>query len=109
MRTLLYLDDMRNPRDFDKDIEITVVRTYNEFVTAVKDKRFDCYSFDYHLSEEDYRNKKNGMSCLMYLLEAGIYDWEVDEFPIIESHSSDGHAVIEMMKYLEVVKKYFAG
>ena len=58
----LFLDDERNPSDVKwvnyinrEDIEWKVVRTYNEFVDAIRYESFDCYSFDHDLQDYEMR------------------------------------------------------
>ena len=106
--SILFLDDTREFTDvFDREDygNIVVVRTFDEFKNAVRETKFDRYSFDFHLSAIDDRNGITGMHCLIYLLEASGYNWKIDDVPQINFHTGNFYQARKMQEYVHFIEE----
>lgn len=66
MTKILFLDDERNPIDvtwisFPEDAEITVVRSYNEFLSHLNfsDTAYDAWSLDHDLGCDEFQQPRH--------------------------------------------------
>lgn len=67
---ILFIDDIRNPFDYIKDIDgvfIVQARTYSAAIQAFEDFTFDIIFFDHDLGEE-----KTGYDIAKYIVENQI-------------------------------------
>lgn len=73
MKTLLWLDDYRNPFENDwlnfspigKDVDVIWVKSYEEFIEYLNNQQLpDAICFDHDLGEE-----KTGYDCAKYLVD----------------------------------------
>lgn len=127
----LFLDDIRNPNSFLKDINTwVVVRNYNDFVKIIKERGLpEFISFDHDLSYEHYpifdafealaegrkiRDLKNipydtyeektGYHCAKWLIDHCIEKKE--KLPDYQVHSMNTVGAENIRKLLEGFKKH---
>ncbi len=132
MKTLLWLDDIRDP--FDKDFSAYValynpflnrphrirwVKNYAEFTQAiVTDNLPDAISFDHDLAPEHYEDnyddggyiEKTGLDCVKFL--CNILDYNNKEhgrdykLPLCVYHTANPVGKVNMETYIENAKKH---
>lgn len=125
MKTLLWLDDIRNP--FDKDFtpyvalynpflnephKIIWVKNYEEFVSYLVNAMPDAISFDHDLDAEHYDEsvnpedytEKTGMDCVKFLVE--LCEKTEQKLPICIYHTANPIGKINMETYIENAKKH---
>ena len=108
MKTLLWLDDYRNPMEDDwlnfspigKDVEVVWVKSFNEFVDYLNKPipLPDAICFDHDLDEE-----KTGMEAAKYLVN--LCNNLRLKLPKFNSQSSNPVGRENIMSYLENYKK----
>lgn len=85
MKTLLWLDDFRNPTDYIKgDYSTFWVKNYQDFCKYLNEHGLpDCICFDHDLGEE-----KSGYDCAKYLVHyCQKRNSDIPEFDIQSSNS----------------------
>jgi hypothetical protein len=126
MKTLLWLDDVRDP--FDKDFtpyvtlynpflkephKIIWVKNYYDFSTYLHYQDFpDAISFDHDLDTEHYDSsikpedykEKTGMDCVKLLV--GFCEQEDLKLPICIYHTANPAGKENMQRYIENAKKH---
>lgn len=125
MKTLLWLDDIRDP--FDKDFtpyvalynpflnephKIIWVKDYDEFVGYLINKMPDAISFDHDLDtehydpsikSEDYR-ERTGMDCVKFLID--LCAETKLKLPLCIYHTANPAGKENMQGYIENAKKH---
>ena len=125
-KTLLWLDDIRNP--FDKDFtsyvalynpflnqphEITWVKNYEEFNDYIEFYGLpDAVSFDYDLADEHYSplvntkdyKEKTGLDCVKLMV--GYCKILKKKLPICIFHTANPVGKVNMETYIENAKKH---
>lgn len=126
MKTLLWLDDVRDP--FDKDFtpyvalynpflnqphEIIWVKNYDEFLEYLLSESLpDAISFDHDLADEHYNGdiktedykEKTGMNCVKLLV--GFCKLSNKKLPICVFHTANPIGKINMETYINNAKKH---
>lgn len=126
MKTLLWLDDARDP--FDKDFtpfvalynpflnephKIVWVKNYEEFTTYLATHELpDAISFDHDLADEHYDptikpedyKEKTGMDCVKWLVI--VVHGEKLKLPICIYHTANPAGKINMESYINNAKKH---
>ena len=125
MKTLLWLDDVRDP--FDKDFtpyvalynpflnqphKIIWVKNYEEFLDVIFNEMPDAISFDHDLADEHYNwsinpedyKERTGMDCVSTLV---IYCIERElKLPLCIYHTANPAGKINMETYINNAKKH---
>lgn len=70
----LFLDDERSIEDvtwvvYPRDIEWTIVRSFDEFALEISLNDFNIISFDHDLQDFHHGEEYTGMTCLKHLIE----------------------------------------
>ncbi len=125
MKTLLWLDDIRDP--FDKDFssyvalynpflnqahKIIWVKDYDEFVGYLINKMPDAVSFDHDLADEHYNldnnyedyKEKTGLDCVKFLVD--LCEGTKLKLPLCIYHTANPVGKINMETYIENAKKH---
>lgn len=94
---ILFIDDIRNPFDYIKDVdEVYVVqaRTYSAAIQALEDFTFDIIFFDHDLGEE-----KTGYDVAKYIVENQI---EIkDGFKIHSANPVGKHNIMQLLTHYD--------
>ncbi len=105
MKTLLWLDDSRNPFDTEtdwlifspigRDIKVEWVKSYDEFVSYIKQMGLpDAICFDYDLYDENL----TGYDCAKYLVM--YHEINGGIIPKFNIHSSNPEGRDKILNYL---------
>lgn len=132
MKTLIFLDDERNPEDvywidYPKYKEIIILRHHEEFINfcdnifggAISNLNFNTldFSFDHDIQSYDkYGNEWTGYTCLKYLLEttylidleSGIPDLGNLNSSFFFFHTNNPIGKENMKNYYNNFKKYIS-
>lgn len=111
MKTLLWLDDCRDPFEknsnwlifspIGKEVDVTWVTTYQEFIDYIMINELpDAICFDHDLGDED----KTGMDCTKWLTEYCFHNHKL--LPAYNSQSSNPVGRENILTYLDNFKKY---
>lgn len=114
IKTLLFLDDERNPFDVTwvpvnyKDFNITVVRTYNAFVEYIENNPLpDMISLDHDIQDFEYGKEKTGYDCVKFFCEYFMDGYDsLDLFPEMVYHTNNPVGKENMRSYIENCKKF---
>lgn len=110
MKTLLWLDDIRNPNDTPKYVpnahEIIWVKSYYEFIDWIEQRNNvpDIISFDHDLADVNSSVEKTGYDCLKWLINY-CYDNNFN-LPEIFFHTDNTVGKTNMETYLNNAKKH---
>ena len=109
----LYLDDIRIPRISVPDTKWVIVRSYDEFVTWIKEHGIpQLISFDHDLADEHYDNtiynndykEKTGYECAKWLVDYCIdNDLKLQKFTV---HSANPSGAANILGLLNNFKKF---
>lgn len=117
-KTLLWVDDMRNPNDPkwlfdvieaivypDRMPNIVWVKNYDEFVEYIDSKGLpDIICFDHDLGEYG-ENERNGFTCAKYLVDYCMAN-NLDA-PDVYSQSSNPVGAENILTYINNYKKFY--
>ena len=116
-KTLLWLDDYRNPFDLfpdwlvfspiGRDVDIVWVKSYDEFCDFINKQIPDAVCFDHDLKDiddENYENEKTGYDCAKELVRVCME--KNIKLPAFNSQSSNPAGRDNIMCYLNNYKKH---
>jgi hypothetical protein len=106
--TIIFLDDIRSPLKFLKDIDFHTliwVKDYHEFKTAVRNVSMQglYISFDHDLAGTE-TIEKTGFDCAKWLVDLCIK--HEMKFPEYNVHSANPVGAENIIKYIENYKKH---